>query len=94
MKIESLKPGMVVYDVGTQKMGNTCLKTKVVWPVKIVEVNEVEDWVKAEWNHNYLRKFHARSFRKWKEKPPLLIRNICGSSRLATREEIKAAKAK
>ena len=37
MKIEKLKPGMVVFSVGKMRMGNTAIKTVVVHPVLGIE---------------------------------------------------------
>ena len=39
MKFEKIKPGMFVYDVGRQRLGNTTLSTVVVWGVNIVSVD-------------------------------------------------------
>lgn len=93
MKIEKLKPGMIVYDVGRTKMGNTNMTTVSVWPVRIISVDLEKRSCVAVWNMvNKAQTFYERSISKWREKEPMTIRNAFGRTRLATREEIKAAK--
>ena len=93
MKFEKLKPGMVVYDVHSVKMGNTNMRTVGVWLVKIVSIDTETRMVTASWNGNRAEKFSSRTAEKWREKEPLLIETgFCGRTRLATREEIKAAR--
>lgn len=91
MKIQNLKPGMTVYDVGTQVMGNTRIRTVSVWSVKIEAVDEALGTVTASWNGNRLRVFTERAWKKWRLKEPMLV-NVGMRQRLATRAEIAAAK--
>ena len=93
MKLEKLQPGMTVYDVGRTKMGNTTLSTVSVWGVHIVSVNTEKQTVVARWNGNKESTYSPRTWSKWREKRPMLIRTGMGAHRLATREEIAAAKA-
>lgn len=92
MKFEKLKPGMVVYDVGRTKMGNTTMSTVSVWQVAIKEIDAERRRVLASWNCNAPRYYYENSISKWREKEPMLIRSEFGSRRLATREEKKAAR--
>jgi hypothetical protein len=92
MKIESLKPGMTVYDVGRTKMGNTTISTVSVWRVHIVSVDLEKRTVEASWNGNTAKTFRERSWSKWRAKEPLLIRGRMGYARMATREEVAAHK--
>ena len=92
MKLESLKPGMVVYDVGTYRMGNTTMRSVGVWPVRIVEIDMEKRIVVASWNGNPPKRFVSSEATRWRKNEPLIIRSPMGRARLATREEIKAAK--
>ena len=93
MKFEKLKPGMVVYDVGRQRLGNTMLSTVVVWSVKIISVDAEKRTVDAEWNHNRARIYRERDYKKWRAVAPMLISaGPFGGKRLATKDEIAAAK--
>jgi hypothetical protein len=92
MKFENLKPGMLVYDVGRSKMGNTTLSTVGVWRVRIESVDVEARRVTASWNSNPPKTFYPREVAKWREKEPLLIRGSFGRARLATREEMKRAR--
>ncbi len=92
MKFEKLQPGMVVYDVGRHKMGNTTLSTVSVWSVRIISVDAETRSCIASWNTNKARQYHERSIAKWRAARPMLI-GQGAMKRLATREEIKAAKA-
>ena len=92
MKIEKLKPGMIVYDVGRHKMGNTTLSTVSVWEVEIESIDIQNELVRAHWNHNNYKDYGKHIWSKWRIKEPLLIRTAMGSYRLATRGEIKESK--
>lgn len=92
MKITTLKPGMTVYAVGRQKMGNTTLTTVAVWTVRIVEVDETSNIVIASWNGNAPSKFREGDWSKWRLQRPLLVSLGFGQRRLATRAEVAAAK--
>ena len=93
MKFEKIKPGMFVYDVGRQKLGNTTLSTVVVWGVNIVSVDAEKRTVDAEWNHNLIRTYNERVYKKWRAAKPMLVPvGIFGGKRLATKDEIAVAK--
>ena len=93
MKLEKLEAGMEVYDCHRHKLGNTTMSTVGVWRVRIVSVDRETQRVQASWNGNAPKTFYPRDVAKWREKEPMLIRGACGSARLATREELKAARA-
>lgn len=84
---------MVVYDIGRQKLGNTTINTVAVWPVRIESVDTERRVAVARWNGNSARLYGEHAISKWQATKPLLIRSAIGSQRLATRDEIKAAKA-
>lgn len=90
MKIEQLKPGMVVYDVHSYRMGNTTVRSMGCWAVKILEVHERK--VVASWNGNQPQTFYGPRF-KWRAKKPEMVRNSFGACRLKTRAEKAAGKA-
>lgn len=92
MRIEKLKPGMVVYDVHSHRAGNTSMRTIGVWPVEIVAVDVARGIVAAKWNYNRTEEYTKRKWSKWRLKAPVLI-NTGWTHRLATRAEIKAMKA-
>lgn len=94
MKFEAIKPGDVVYDVGTGNMGNTTLKTVRVWPVKVISIDDYKRTVLASWNSNPPMLFHEKSYKKWRVNRPMLIPTLLGGNRLATRDEIKSARMK
>jgi hypothetical protein len=87
MKIEKLKPGMTVYTVIRRKMGNTNISTVVVYPVTIVSVEIENCAVVASVNGNPNYTYYKSTWSKWRRKPPLLIRSITGSARIARRGE-------
>lgn len=93
MKFDKLKPGMVVYDVAKTKMGNTPLRTVSVYNVRILEVDLERRVVTVSWNGNAPRTYSATSdaVSKWRAKRPMLVRSAMGVSRVATKEEQKAA---
>jgi hypothetical protein len=92
MKLETLQPGQIVYDVGRHKMGNTSITTVTIWNVHIIEVNVEARYVIASWNGNPRCRYSESQVKKWRAKKPMLIKTGIGQ-RLATREELKAAAA-
>lgn len=92
MKIETLKPGMTVWQVGRHRMGNTTLSTVSVWPVVIVSVNPDHQTVVANFNHNASTTYYRNQWSTWRKEKPLLIRTFFGAYRLANRKEIAAAR--
>lgn len=94
MKLEKIQPGATLWDVGRTKMGNTTMTTLAIWPVHIVSVDLEKRTVRARWNHNQERAYTERSWKKWRESRPMTVAGPSGRIRLATREEIAAAKAK
>ena len=87
MKIEKLQPGMVVYDVGRHKMGNTTISTVSVWSVRIVSVDAEARTVVASWNSNPAKTYREGVWSKWRAKRPQLVRMAFGNQRLARRGE-------
>lgn len=95
MKFEKIKPGMTLYDVGRHKMGNTTMSTIAVWHVRVISVDADTRSAMVSWNTNPPRRMYEHSITKLREKKPLIISTWGGAGgRLATREEIKAHKAK
>ena len=95
MKFDELKPGMVVYDVHSERMGNTMLRSVGVWEVKILSV--APDCVTYSWNYNREQRAYrgSRVISKWRKDRPVLIRDgLAGQMRLETRAEAKARKSK
>jgi hypothetical protein len=65
--ISRLKPGQIVWSVGTS--GPPCARVRACWPVTIVSVDLAEGFVTASWNHNQARRFSERHVRKWRLTP-------------------------
>ena len=92
MKIDKLKPGMIVYDVHSHRMGNTTMRTLGVWRIRIEQLDLEKRTVYASWNNNPARWFHSNIWSKWKLKEPVLIRGGI-TTRRPTHEELAQIKA-
>lgn len=92
MKLTSLKPGMVVYDVQRHRMGNTTLITHSVYKVEIFEVHD--NHIVASWNGNPRQKFFESGVEKFRKNEPVMIRSAMGYARPATRAEKEELKSK
>lgn len=92
MKLEKMKPGMVVYDCHSYKMGNTNMRSLGIWTVKIISVNLEKRTVNASWNHNGEKTYYQGDYKKWTEKKPTLIKEGLRWRKM-TKEEKAAAKA-
>ena len=84
MKFEKLKPGMVLFDVGRHKMGNTTISTVSVWQVRVLEVHEDRS-ITASWNSNQPKKMREREWSRLRAKRPELVRGACGACRIKPR---------
>ena len=94
MKIKDLTPGQIVYDVHSECMGNTTMRSVGVWPIEIITVDPEGNWVEAGWNTNRPRRYYAGDVARWKAREPVLVNTgLAGQQRRATREELKAMKA-
>jgi hypothetical protein len=92
MKLESLKPGDVVYSISRGKMGNTTMRTTSVHHVTIKSIDLEKQTCVASWNCNKDQTFYRHTWSKWRKNEPVMIRSAMGSSRVATRAEIAAIK--
>jgi hypothetical protein len=91
MKFDSIRAGNVYYTVSKHRMGNTTMSTVAIHKVKVISCDSVKGTVVASWNGNAARTYHEHEYAAWRKGEPLLIKSGFGH-RLATREEIKAAK--
>jgi hypothetical protein len=87
--ISKLKPGDVLYDVHSHKMGNTTMTTMGCWTVRVIEVHE--DHIVASWNGNTAHRMYEHNVKRLRVNKPVFVKSGFGK-RLATRAEIKAMK--
>lgn len=92
MKLTSIKPGMVIYDVQRRRMGNTNMMTHIVYKVHVIEVHD--NHIVASWNGNPPTRYFEGGVARLKKNEPVMIRSATGSSRPATRAEKEALKSK
>ena len=92
MKLTSLNPGMVVYDLKRRRMGNTSVVTHCVYKVRVIEVHD--NHILASWNGNSPVKIFESGVARLKKNEPVMIRSTMGYSRPATRAEKEEIKSK
>ena len=89
MKLKDLKPGDVLYDCHSHKMGNTTIKSYGVWSVKIIEVFDSHALV--SWNGNTPERYYENRVKSLlREKPVLVSCGFMGKMRKETKEERKS----
>ena len=59
IKIQSLKPGDVLYDTHSERAGNTTRRREGVWECYVRAVDPNGQWVEISWNGNPARRFAA-----------------------------------
>jgi hypothetical protein len=95
MKFEHLIPGMVVFEIRQNRMGNTTMKSWGTYQIKIFEVDPVKRRVLASWNSNASEWFGEFTYKKWKKEKPFLVKYGMGFGyRKPTREELAEYKDK
>jgi len=92
MKFEKLKPGMVLYDVHSEPLGNTTMRTIGVWEVRVISIhpNEKLPWCSyamCSWNTNKPEMYGRERIEKLRVKKPVLVK-IGWGRRLARRGEV------
>lgn len=92
MKYEKLEVGQVLFSIERCRMGNTCVKTVIVYTAKIMELLPDRRGAMVSWNSNSPTFWGEKSLAKLKKDKPVLIKGSFGNCRLATREEIKKMK--
>ena len=88
IKIQSLKPGDVLYDVHSERAGNTTLRREGVWECYVRAVDPNGKWVEISRNGNPARRF-ATVPKEYKRAPKEWVRSelfgarscyFCGNS--------------
>lgn len=59
IKIQSLKPGDVLYDTHSERAGNTTMRREGCWECYVRAVDSDGKWVEISWNGNPARRFAA-----------------------------------
>lgn len=87
MKIEDLKPGMIVYKSG--KSGRYATN----WTINIIVVDIPNKIVLASLNNNPSTYYNEKNYSKWRKDPRIIVNTLMGT-RFATRTEIAEMKSK
>lgn len=69
--LSKLTPGQILYDVHSERMGNTTIRRQGVWKVRVIEV--YEDHAVVSWNGNPPRKYRERDIKPLRVKEPLKL---------------------
>lgn len=64
----TVKPGDVLYEVRSERAGNTTMRRQATRPVYIEEVHE--DHVIARWNGNPAKRFGFKAVLSWRRSAP------------------------
>jgi hypothetical protein len=93
--LSKLKPGQVLFDAQSRRMGNTTLRSMDTFRVRIDEV--FSDHVIASWNGNRPIRYWRKEIVKWRISNPYVVKQRFGHSviimRLARKLEAMTAKA-
>lgn len=76
--INRLKEGQILYQVVTQKAGNTSIRRKVVYQIKVVSIDLEKKMVTASWNCNKERAYGESQVRTWLVNKPQIKENRWG----------------
>jgi hypothetical protein len=93
MKFDKIIPNMVLYDVHSYRMGNTCLRSVGVWTVVIKSIDKDKRKAVVSWNGNSPEVWSERELVRLKSSAPFLIRTSIGRCRRETMAE-RAARLK
>lgn len=66
---DKIKPGMVLLDIHSERMGNTAIRRLGCWKVQVVSVDAEMRTAMCRWNGNPARIYFERDFKKLYLKP-------------------------
>lgn len=75
VSFDKSKPGTVLYDVHSEKAGNTTMRRQGVWQVYIKEIDTEKRQVFASWNGNPARWQTEYSLRNLRLNPPEWVKS-------------------
>ena len=84
MKFDNIIPNMVLYDVHSYRMGNTCLRSVGVWTVVILSVDKDSRSAMVSWNGNSPEKYTERRLVHLNLSAPFLVKTCMGQLRRET----------
>lgn len=70
VKFETVKPGDVLYDVHSHRMGNTTLRTWGCWPVVVESVDYERGRAVVRWNGNAAETWYRHQIVRLRRKEP------------------------
>lgn len=65
--LSKLRPGDILYDVHSERAGNTTMRRQGEWTVRVIEVHD--DHAMCSWNGNPATKYRERDLKKLRVKP-------------------------
>lgn len=75
IKFEKIKPGMELFDVHRNRMGNTTISGLVCWKVRIIKVDADGRRARVSWNGNRSEWWPARKLQRLYTTPPKAYRD-------------------
>jgi hypothetical protein len=85
IKFAKIKPGMVLYDVHSYRMGNTTMRSLGCWEVNVKAVDERGAVV--SWNGNRDEHWDVRRLERLRAVEPEMERTFFGGQRLKRRQK-------
>jgi hypothetical protein len=68
--ISKLIPGQILYDVHSHKMGNTTMRRRGLWTVKVIQTDTVNNRALCSWNCNAPRWMSERAIKRYRVNKP------------------------
>jgi hypothetical protein len=75
IKFEKIKPGMVLLDIHSQRMGHTTMRELGCWEVRIISVCSETKTAMVNWNGNSPKRWFASELERLYTKPPKAYRD-------------------
>lgn len=70
MKFEKIKAGDRLYDVHSERAGNTTIRRQGVWDVRVISVNPEKRTAVVSWNGNPPQTYYERQLTKLRASEP------------------------
>lgn len=87
IKFEKIVAGMRLYDLHSERMGSTTMRSMGVWFVDVLEVDVAQRRALVSWNGNKPEWKSAHTLTRYRAKRPELVTNGMGQQRLKRKGE-------
>lgn len=70
MKFEKIKAGDILFDVHSERMGNTTMRCQGIWEVRVISIDSGTRTAMVRWNSNSPQRYYERQLTRLRASEP------------------------